>query len=141
MTLDEPVCRARFATSPVARLATINSDGTPHLVPVTFAVLGDVIVVAVDHKPKTTTRLRRLRNISDNPAVCVIVDHYTDDWSALWWVRADARAEVVEAGDGWHTGVAALVAKYDQYQQDPPTGPVIRAVVTRWSGWAYTQSA
>ncbi|MDQ2797735.1 MAG: TIGR03668 family PPOX class F420-dependent oxidoreductase [Actinomycetota bacterium] len=141
MTLDEPVCRARFAASPVARLATLNVDGTPHLVPVTFAVLGHVIVVAVDHKPKTTTRLRRLRNIAENPTVCVIVDHYSDDWSALWWVRADARAEVVEAGAGWHTGVDALVAKYDQYQQVPPTGPVIRAVVTRWSGWAYSESA
>ena len=139
MTLDEQVCRARFTASPVARLGTVDAAGTPHLVPVTFAVLDDVIVVAVDHKPKTTVRLRRLRNIAENPAVGFIVDHYADDWSALWWVRVDARAEVVEGGEAWQTAVDALVAKYPQYQGDSPTGPVIRAYVGRWTGWAYSE--
>ncbi len=149
-----PWATTRFAESRVAHLATTRTDGSPHLVPIVFVLLPghtdgapdpldppDVLWSVVDGKPKSTTALRRLANIAAHPLVSLLVDHYTDDWSALWWVRADARAEVVEAGDGWHTGVAALVAKYDQYQQDPPTGPVIRAVVTRWSGWAYTQSA
>ena len=69
----------------VARLATVSATGQPHLVPVTFAVDGDMIYTAVDHKPKTTTRLRRLANIAANPQVTLLADHYADDWDQLWW--------------------------------------------------------
>ncbi|NYI82460.1 PPOX class probable F420-dependent enzyme [Saccharopolyspora hordei] len=102
--------------------------------PITFAVAGDVVVTAVDHKPKRTTQLRRLRNVVENPQVTVLADHYDDDWDRLWWVRADGRAEVADAPD--HPDlVAALVAKYPQYREERPNGRLIVVRVDRWSGW------
>ena len=83
--------RGRFAAARVARLATADATGQPHLVPVTFAVAGDMVYTAVDAKPKRTTALRRLANVAANPRVSLLVDHYDDDWSRLWWVRADGR--------------------------------------------------
>jgi PPOX class probable F420-dependent enzyme len=79
----------------VARLATVSPDGRPHVVPVTFAVDGDVIYSAVDAKPKTTTRLARLRNITAEPRVAMLADHYEADWDRLWWARADGAATVL----------------------------------------------
>lgn len=125
--------RERFAGARVARLATVGADGAPHVVPVTFAVDGDAIVFAVDHKPKRTVELKRLRNIAANPAVSLLVDHYAEDWSALWWARADGRAEVRAPGD---PALALLQAKYPQYARQPPAGPVVVIAVARWSGWS-----
>lgn len=133
---DGETARRRFATARVARLATVDPEGRPHLVPVTFALRDDVVVTAVDAKPKTTTHLRRLRNIAAHPEVCLLVDAYDEDWNRLWWVRADGRAEVLTKGSAWGDAIAWLVAKYDQYAETPPTGPVIRIEVTCWSGWA-----
>ncbi|MHA7653444.1 TIGR03668 family PPOX class F420-dependent oxidoreductase [Mycobacterium sp. ML4] len=127
--------RARFAGSPVARLATVGPEGVPHLVPVVFAADGDVIYTAVDAKPKKSQRLRRLTNIEHNPAVSLLVDHYADDWTQLWWVRADGVASIASDGDPLDTGYRLLRAKYPQYQSIPLTGPVITVSVTRWSGW------
>ncbi len=129
--------RARFAASPVARLATVGADGLPHLVPVCFALLRDRIVTAVDHKPKRTSRLRRLANIAANPAVCLLVDAYDPaDWSALWWARADGAAHVVEAEDPASAeAIDALVERYPQYRAARPEGPVIDIAIARWSGW------
>jgi PPOX class probable F420-dependent enzyme len=82
VTSDE--ARRRFAAARVARLATADTAGQPHLVPFVFAVDGDTVYSAVDHKPKRTTALRRLANIAQNPAVALLVDHYDDgDWSGL----------------------------------------------------------
>jgi PPOX class probable F420-dependent enzyme len=89
--LDQEVCRQRGSVARVARLATAGGDGVPHLVPVTFAVRDDMVVVVVDDKPKVSRDLQRLRNIAVNPAVAFLVDEYSDDWAALWWVRIDAR--------------------------------------------------
>lgn len=127
--------RSRFAAARVARLATVTPAGAPHLVPVTFAVVGDVVWTAVDAKPKSTRRLQRLTNVAAHPAVSLLVDHYGDDWSSLWWVRADGRASIVE-GDGAEAGAAlgALAEKYAQYAQPPP-GPLIRVAVTTWRSW------
>ena len=130
MRRDEEWARARFAGSRVARLATVGTGG-PHLVPVAFAVAGSTILTAVDHKPKTTTRLRRLANIEANPRVSLLVDEYDDDWSRLWWARADGSARVVESWD-----LAPLVAKYEQYADRVPAGPVVVIEVDRWSGWS-----
>jgi PPOX class probable F420-dependent enzyme len=128
--------RARFEQAPVARLATVAADGRPHLVPVVFAVVGDVIVTAVDHKPKTTVRLRRLANIAANPRVALLVDEYADDWSQLWWARADGTARTAdEPGEKLRT---ALAARYRQYADQPPAGPYILVTVDRWSGWSAT---
>jgi PPOX class probable F420-dependent enzyme len=125
--------RDLFASVPVARLATVDPSGAPHLVPIVFAVTGDVIHSAVDAKPKRTRHLRRLANIAANPRVSVLADHYEDDWSRLWWVRADGVARVL---DDSPAGLAALVARYPQYRASPPAGPFLEITVDRWSGWA-----
>ena len=91
MRLAEDEARRRLAAARVARLATVGGPGSPHLVPVTFAVAGDRIYSAVDAKPKTTRDLRRLRNIRADPRVAVLADHYDEDWSRLWWARADGQ--------------------------------------------------
>lgn len=138
MKLSPHVARERFATSPVARLATADAAGVPHAVPVTFVVLDDTVYFAVDHKPKSTWNLRRLRNIGENPSVTVLVDHYADDWSTLWWARADGLGEVLEHGQEQHRAVELLCGKYDQYRNSPPEGPVVAIRVELWSGWAFT---
>ncbi len=133
--------QARFTQSPVARLATITPDGLPHLVPVVFAVDRDsrnghdVVYTAVDAKPKTTRRLRRLANIESNAAVSLLVDHYADDWTQLWWVRADGVATIHADGEAMEIGCRLLRAKYPQYQSVPLSGPVIVVAVRRWSSW------
>ncbi len=141
MRIPPDESRNLFTAARVARLATVGADLAPHLVPVTFAVLtgraepgADLITFAVDHKPKSTPALRRLDNIAANPGVCFLVDDYDEDWQRLWWVRADARAHVLQ-GPVRERAVAALVTKYPQYQQVPPTGTVVGAAVRRWSGW------
>jgi PPOX class probable F420-dependent enzyme len=127
--------RRRFAAARVAHLATADARGVPHLVPVTFAVEGEVIWTAVDHKPKRTRALKRLANIETNPRVALLVDHYSDDdWSALWWVRADGTARVIERPPP--AALAALGARYGQYAERPPEGPAIAVTVERWSGWS-----
>lgn len=124
-----------FAAAPAATLATINPDGAPHLVPVVFAVRGDMIYTAVDAKRKSTHRLRRLANIEADARVCLIVDHYADDWTELWWVRADGVATVHYSGEAMATGYALLRQKYPQYQRIALDGPVISVEVARWSSW------
>lgn len=132
--------RARdlFAAARVARLATADASGRPHLVPVVFAVDGDRLFTAVDHKPKRTNALRRLANIRANPTVTLLADHYDDaDWTALWWVRADGQARVREPGDGAaRRGLDLLVRRYPQYREDPPDGPVVVVDVERWTAWS-----
>jgi PPOX class probable F420-dependent enzyme len=135
MPADE--MRPRFASARVARLATLQPDGSPHLVPVTFAVDGDALAFAVDAKPKTTQRLQRLRNIERDPRASLLVDEYADDWSRLWWVRIDGTAQQVEGAvaERWMT---RLQAKYEQYQASPPAGPVVEIRIDRWTGWQAT---
>jgi PPOX class probable F420-dependent enzyme len=135
--LSEAEARARLAAARVARLATAGADGQPHLVPVTFAVDGDLIYTAVDHKPKTTVNLRRLRNIRENPRVALLADHYAEDWDALWWVRVDGSASIVEHDDtAARHPVDVLARRYEQYGHSRPAGPVIIIRAGRWTGWA-----
>jgi PPOX class probable F420-dependent enzyme len=133
--LDEEL-RRRAETAPVARLATVDGAGRPRVVPCCFAVDGDVVYTAVDHKPKRTSSLARLDDIRGSPAVGLVVDHYEDDWSALWWVRLDGSARVVEDGPDWERGIDLLVAKYRQYQERRPTGPVIVIAVEGGRSWS-----
>ena len=130
--------RRSFASGRVARLATVDDRGRPHLVPVVFALSGDTIYSAVDAKPKRSTALRRLANVAANPRVAVLVDHYTEDWRELWWVRADGVGRVLDpAAAEARRGIAALVDRYPRhYADDPPGGPVLAVDVTRWSGWS-----
>jgi len=126
---------AMFAESPVAMLATVGADAVPHLVPVVFAVHDGIVYTAVDAKRKTTQRLRRLANIEANPNVSMLVDHYDDDWTQLWWVRADGVAAVHYSGDEMAAGYALLRAKYVQYQRIALDGPVVTVEVRRWASW------
>jgi PPOX class probable F420-dependent enzyme len=128
--------RERFAAHAVARLATVRPDGAPHLVPVVFATSGDTVWLAVDAKPKRTTRLQRLTNLRRDPRCALLADHYEEDWSRLWWVRADGVATVVDQPGPGHPGVAALVERHPQYRVQPPAGPLVVVRVERWSGWS-----
>jgi PPOX class probable F420-dependent enzyme len=128
---------ALFGTARVARLATVGDSGAPHLVPMVFALVDDVLYSAVDAKPKRHTALRRLANIAHEPRVSVLADHYDEDWTRLWWVRADGTARVVGAGTADAApGLAALAARYPQYRATPPPGPVVVIQVHRWASWS-----
>ena len=124
--------RERFASARVARLATAGPGG-PLIVPIVFALAGDTLYHAVDHKPKRTTALRRLENLRADPRASVLADAYDEDWERLWWARADGTARILAPG---HAEALALLAeRYPQYRERPPAGPVIAIDVTRWSTW------
>jgi PPOX class probable F420-dependent enzyme len=116
----------------VARLATVGADGRPQVVPICFVLDGSMLYTAVDEKPKRTRRLRRLRNIEANPRVEVLIDHYDDDWSRLWWVRLRGSARIVDDP----RAIELLAAKYPQYRERPPGGPVIAVEIDGRSEWA-----
>ncbi len=122
----------RLCAARVARLATT----APRVVPITFAVVGETIVHAVDHKPKATRALARLADLERDPRASLLVDHFEEDWGALWWVRADGRARVI--ADGAERWIDALVAKYPQYAERRPEGPVVALDVERVVSWAAT---
>src|SRR5947207_13865385 len=134
--MDAMAMRKRIADAMVARLATVGAGGKPHVVPISFAVDGETIYFAVDAKPKRTTDLQRLRNIAANPSVSVLVDHYEDDWTRLWWVRVDGTARVLSGGPDVDRAIDLLVRKYDQYRTARPQGPVTAISIERISGWS-----
>ena len=128
--------RALLAAARVAVLGTVAWSGRPHRVPVCFAVDGDAIYSVVDGKPKRTPHLQRLANVRAEPRVCVLADGYDDDWSRLWWARADGTAAVVGPQEpGREHGLALLAARYPQYHQAPPQGALLVVRVERRSGW------
>jgi PPOX class probable F420-dependent enzyme len=133
--------RERFAAARVARLATADAGGRPHLVPVVFAVDGDCVYSVVDAKPKRTTALRRLANVAENPMVALLADHYDDaDWDALWWVRAEGVARVLDPESGVDAERAEAARAVDllraRYPQQRAVGMVLAVDVERWSGWS-----
>jgi PPOX class probable F420-dependent enzyme len=123
----------RFAAARVARLATAGPAG-PHIVPIVFAVVGEVIYHAIDHKPKRTTALKRLENLRADPRASVLADGYDEDWERLWWVRADGVGSILAPGHA--EAIGALREKYEQYRARPPLGPVVAVKVERWSEWS-----
>ena len=127
--------RERFASARVARLATTGPDG-PHVVPIVFALAGDTVFHAVDHKPKRTTALKRLANIAAEPRVALLADAYEEDWTRLWWARADGTASILAPGHA--EALALLQERYPQYRDAPPEGPVIAIRVARWTDWTAT---
>ena len=138
-TLEPDQIRRLVEGARVARLGTVDPDRGVHLVPMTFALAGDTVVTAVDHKPKSSRRLRRIANIERNHHVTLLVDHYEDDWTRLWWCRLSGIARVFYQGEEFEQAVNALVARYEQYADARPRGPVIRIAVTHWAGWISTQ--
>ena len=128
--------RALVGQARVARLATVDGDGRPHLVPIVFVLDGSHILTAVDQKPKRTRDLQRLRNIARSPDVAVLVDDYDEDWNRLWWVRLDGTARVLRDDRHMRRPIALLRAKYPQHDAAPPAGPVIDIAIETWRGWA-----
>ncbi len=139
--------RRRVAEARVARLATVAPDGRPHVVPCCFALARvadpharDVVYSAVDAKPKSTLALRRLANLRHEPRAALLVDHYSDDWSTLWWVRVDGDGRVLDAESEpdraeHDAAIAVLAAKYPVYVTNRPPGPVIALDVVAWRAW------
>ena len=128
--MNDDAAWARLAAGRVGRFAT----SAPRIVPVTFAVVGSAIVHAVDHKPKVTRALARVEDIRRDPRASLLVDHYDEDWSQLWWVRADGTARALDAAEATEA-IDALVDKYPQYAERRPDGPVVVLDVQRISGW------
>jgi PPOX class probable F420-dependent enzyme len=127
---------ARLAGARVARLATTDPDGRPHVVPIVFALDEDTLYSTVDKKPKRSQTLRRIENARVRPDVTVLVDHYDDDWTRLWWIRLRGRARVLDEGDERERALALLREKYSQYREEPPEGPVLAIDVTDVRDWS-----
>ena len=133
--MDAQAARDRVARAPVGHLATVTAEGRPHVVPFCFVLAGEWIYSAVDGKPKSTLALKRLDNIRRSPAVTVLIDHYDEQWSDLWWVRLDGSAQIWESGARRHDAIEALAFKYPQYRQSTPPGAVIAVEITRRHWW------
>jgi len=127
---------ARLTAARVARLATTDPDGRPHLVPIVFALEGETLYSAVDRKPKRSSKLRRIENARVRPDVTILVDHYEEDWGRLWWIRLRGRARVLDQGEERERALMLLRDKYPQYRSEPPNGPVLAVDVTEVREWA-----
>jgi len=123
----------------VARLATASPDGLPHIVPVTFALVGEVVATAIDHKPKSQRPLRRIENIRLNSRVSLLADEYFEDWARLWWIRVDGRARLLDSGPDRDSAIDWLCAKYPQYRDQRPAGLVVWVDVLAIRGWSYAK--
>jgi PPOX class probable F420-dependent enzyme len=135
--LDPARQRELVATAAVGRLATLRPDGTPRLVPITFALVDGQLCSVVDElKRKRHPRLARLDDVRRDPRVGLLVDHYEADWSRLWWVRVDGTAAVHEGGELHERALDALAAKYPPYAAARPGGPLLVISPTRWAGWS-----
>ena len=128
--------RDLVAAARVARLASITPEGSLHLVPICFVLHGEELYSAVDEKPKRSRSLQRLENVRTHPEVAVLVDHYEEDWSLLWWVRLRGAGRVVERGPELDRALRLLAEKYEQYRERPPRGPVLAITVAEWRGWS-----
>jgi PPOX class probable F420-dependent enzyme len=126
---------SRLTTARVARLATTDPDGRPHLVPIVFALEGETLYSAVDRKPKRSSKLRRIENARVRPDVTILFDHYDEDWSRLWWIRLRGRARVLDDGEERDRALALMQEKYPQYRAEPPDGPVLAVDVTEVRQW------
>ena len=141
MELERDAIERILATWPVARLATLAADGRPQLVPIAFAKSGGALWSPIDGKPKRGVELARVRNIRRDTRVCLLLDHYDPDWSQLWWLRIDGRAEIAAAAGPEALAAAdALRAKYPAYASGvtplfagEPT--LIRIAVEKRVGW------
>jgi PPOX class probable F420-dependent enzyme len=137
--VDAEEMRRRVTSARVARLATIDPDGAPNVVPLVFAVDGDTVYSSVDQKPKSTRELRRLENLRRDPRFTVLIDHYEEEWPKVWWVRLRGRGRVLQKGAEREHALRVLREKYRQYEEEAPQGAVIALDVEDWRGWAYTE--
>ncbi len=133
--------RRHVAEARAGRLATLNPDGTPHLVPIVFVLAGDTLYSAVDAKPKRSRTLRRIENARLRPDVSVLVDQYEEEWSRLWWIRLEGQARVLDEGEEAAKALGLLTEKYDQYRSQPPGLPVLAIDICAWRSWAATDTS
>jgi PPOX class probable F420-dependent enzyme len=121
----------------IGHLATADAQGTPHVVPVCFALADDTVFITIDEKPKgDPRRLKRLRNIALNPNVAFVVDRYDEDWRRLGWVMLRGRAEILDAGPEHDRAQQLLRERYAQYQSMRLDGlPVIAIHIDRLASW------
>jgi PPOX class probable F420-dependent enzyme len=134
LSLDE--ARRRLVAARIGHLATVRTDGRPHVVPIAFAIEGDVIHSIADPKPKRSLDLLRHRNIAVNPAVSLLVDEYEESWERIWWVRADGVAHIVDAGSEREKTIDLLRAKYPQYATwTTPFGAAMVMRIDRLTSW------
>ena len=136
--IDADEITRRLAEARSATLGTVDRAGRPHLVPIVFAYGEGRLYTAVDRKPKSTRRLKRLHNIEANPGVSVLLDRYDDNWTRLWWIRIDGAARVIDSGPAFREGIALLTRKYQPYVDQPPPGPVIEVRVETIRAWSAT---
>ncbi len=131
--------RAKLQSARVARLATLDANRKPHVIPICFAFDGSVFYSAIDHKPKrvTPSRLARLKNIADRPHVALLVDHYDEDWTRLWYILVRGKARLVASETERRLAIELLRAKYRQYDSSmlPDDAPVVRITPVRITAW------
>ena len=141
VSADLDAVRDRIDAARSAHFATASAGAEPHLIPVVFALSGTAAYIAIDEKPKTTTRIRRLRNIEENPQAALLIDHYDDDWSQLWWIMLRGRADIL-LPDTWDANEArdarsALRSRYPQYAaQALEDRPLIRLTIEKVTHWS-----
>jgi PPOX class probable F420-dependent enzyme len=137
VTVLSPEARAFCERARVARLATADARGVPHLVPICHAILGDSLYVTIDEKPKRTDiPLKRLRNISENPEIAITVDRWDEDWRRLAWVMLRGRAEILGDGAEHDQAQERLRERYPQYRtMDLAPLPVIALRIARVTAW------
>lgn len=130
--------RAFLTRMRVARMATADAAGQPHVIPIVFAVDDHALYTPLDEKPKTVAprQLKRVRNLLANPQIAIVVDHWDEDWTRLAWVMVSGRGQVVEEGEAHAAGVRLLQEKYPQYGAMPLDGrPLIVVTPLRVTSW------
>jgi PPOX class probable F420-dependent enzyme len=126
--------RELLQTERVGRLGLLDEEGAPRVLPVTFAVAGGRIWSAIDEKPKRTAEPARLRFLRRDARAALTVDRYSDDWEELAWVQVLGEVRILEVDEAAE-GMAALAARYDQYRDRPPPGPVLALEPKRYLWW------
>jgi len=133
--VDRDTAQQRLDNARIGYLATLAADARPRIVPCCFALHDGTVYSAVDAKPKSTLLLGRIQNLNTNATFSLLVDHYDEDWTTLWWVRVDGWGRVIEEGDERERALDLLAAKYEQYRSTPPPGPVLILEIERWRTW------
>jgi PPOX class probable F420-dependent enzyme len=136
-----PSISTKLKTARVARLATVDPAGRPHIVPICFVYRGKIFYTAIDQKPKRVAapKMARVRNIKRSPHVALLIDSYDEDWKKLWYILVRGKAMLLpKSGSKEHKlAIRALKAKYPQYRAGMLTddASIIRIRVERISSW------
>jgi PPOX class probable F420-dependent enzyme len=136
---DQAAAQAWLRDQRVARLATADAAGVPHVIPACFQLSADAgsLYITVDEKPKDASRpLKRVRNILENPQVALVVDHYAEDWGELCWVMVRGQTDILADGPEHDAAQELLCQKYAQYKSMTLGSlPVIAIRAQRWTWW------